>query len=88
MTTGAFLFEWENPSSQGEPTSDSDNDTDTKSIANPPRQWQHSLTSHETEFFIPLQLTHAWKVVVEGAEDGDKYHLRQRLANLIFRHWE
>ena len=81
MTTGAFLFEWENPS-QGEPKSDSSNDT--KSISNPPRQWQHSLTSHETEFFIPSQLTHARKVVVEGAEDGDKYRYDERRQTLFF----
>ena len=85
MTTGAFLFEWENPTSQGVPMSDSgSNDNDTKSISNPPRQWQHSLTSHETEFFIPSQLTHARKVVVEGAEEGDKYHYDERRQTLFF----
>ena len=82
MTTGAFLFEWENPSQGEQPTSDSDNDT--KSIFNHPRQWQHLLTSRETEFFIPSQLTHSRKVVVEGSEDGDKYRYDERQQTLIF----
>ena len=50
MTTGAFLFEWENPS-QGKPTmlgsgsnnNNNNNNRDTKTISNPPCQWQHSL---------------------------------------------
>lgn len=81
MTTGAFLFEWENPS-QGERTLDSDNYT--KSISNPPRQLQQALTSHETEFFIPSQLTHSRRVVVEGAEDGDKYRYDEPRQTLFF----
>ena len=79
MTTGAFLFEWENPS-QEETTSDSGNGT--KSISNPPRQ--HTLTSHETEIFIPSQLTHSRKVIVEGAEDGDQYRYDERRQTLFF----
>ena len=82
MTTGAFSFEWENPSQGEQPTPESDNDT--KSIFDPPRQWQHSLFSHETEFFIPSQLTHSRKVVVEGAEDGDKYRYDERRQTLFF----
>ena len=81
MTTGAFMFEWENPS-QNELASDSGNDT--KSISNPPRQWRHALTSHETEFFIPSQLTHSRKIVVEGAEDGDRYHYDERRQTMFF----
>jgi Glycoside hydrolase family 5 C-terminal domain len=81
MTTGAFLFEWENPS-QGERTLDSDNYI--KSISNPPRQLQQALTSHETEFFIPSQLTRSRKVVVEGAEDGDKYRYDEPRQTLFF----
>ena len=84
MTTGAFLFEWENPSQGEQPTSSDDDTDDTKSILNPPRQWLHSLTSHETEFFIPSQLTHARKVVVEGAEEGDRYHYDERRQTLFF----
>ena len=33
-----------------------------------------TFTSHEMEIFLPLQLTHARKVFVVGAEEGDKYH--------------
>ena len=89
MTTGAFLYEWENPS-QGKPatsgsgSSNNKNNRDTKTISNPPRQWQHSLTSHETEIFLPSQLTHARKVVVEGAEEGDKYHYDEHRQTLFF----
>ncbi|KAF8802051.1 glycoside hydrolase family 5 protein [Phlegmacium glaucopus] len=80
VTTGAFLFEWENPS-QGEPVF---GDNDTKSISNPPRQWQRALTSHETEIYIPSQLTHSRKVVVEGAEDEDRYRYDERRQTLFF----
>ena len=81
MTAGAFLFEWENPSLDEDR---SDAGDDTKSISNPPRQWQHALTSHETEIFMPSQLTHSRKVVVEGAEDGDKYRYDERRQTLFF----
>ena len=81
VTTGAFMFEWENPT-QGESTSVPGNDT--KSISNPPRQWQRALTSHETEIYIPSQLTHARRVVVEGAEDGDRYRYDEHRQTLFF----
>jgi len=75
------MFEWENPT-QGESTSVPGNDT--KSISNPPRQWQRALTSHETEIYIPSQLTHARRVVVEGAEDGDRYRYDEHRQTLFF----
>ncbi|KDR76952.1 hypothetical protein GALMADRAFT_246095 [Galerina marginata CBS 339.88] len=76
MTTGTFTYEWTNPLEK-------DDGSGTTSVLNPPRVLSRPLMSRETEVFLPSQLTHARKVIVEGLEKGDKYVYDERRQTLF-----
>lgn len=63
MTTGAFTYTWAN--------SQKDSNRSSTSIAEPPLSGLPSLSAFETEIFLPSQLAHGRKVIVEGLSGDD-----------------
>ncbi|KAF8953065.1 glycoside hydrolase family 5 protein [Flammula alnicola] len=76
MNTGTFTYQWSNPDDK-RPVSEA------KSVFDPPRALRHPLKSRETEIFLPSQLTHSRKVIVEGLEKGDKYVYDEKRQTLF-----
>ncbi len=76
MNTGAFTFAWNNRDEDGVIPKQ-------KTISDPPRTLQTPLTSRETEIFLPSQLTHARRVIVQGLEEGDRWSYDEQRQTLF-----
>ncbi|KAJ3515852.1 hypothetical protein NLJ89_g1495 [Agrocybe chaxingu] len=76
MNTGVFTYEWANRSEDASISA-------TKSVSNPPLSLQTRLASHQTEIFLPSQLTHARRIIVKGLESGDKWAHDESLQTLF-----
>jgi len=76
MNDGTFTFEWEGRSTGAGTPSE-------KSVTNPPRRLQTPLKSRETEIFVPSQLTHARKVMVQGLKEGDRWTYDEKRQTLF-----
>jgi len=66
MNTGEFNYVWANSSPDSLPTKPA-------AIGKPPLSGTLPLSSHETEIFVPWNLTNGRKLVVEGLGPEDKY---------------
>ncbi|KAF9531115.1 cytoplasmic protein [Crepidotus variabilis] len=76
MNVGAFTYTWDNRTPQGVVPK-------VKTISNPPRVLETSLTSRETEIFVPSQLTHSRKLIVQGLEEGDEWTYDEKRQTLF-----
>lgn len=65
MNTGAFELEWTLPTGVSDAAS-------TKVDA-PPALPDHTLTSFQTEIFVPAMLSHGRRLVVRGLQSDDRY---------------
>ncbi|KAG5644275.1 hypothetical protein DXG03_008760 [Asterophora parasitica] len=77
MTSGTFTFEWGNTSTHGNST------VGEATVSNPPRSGHPTLTSRETEIFVPEQLTQGRQLVVQDLEPGDTWHYDQQRQTLF-----
>ncbi|TFK32388.1 glycoside hydrolase [Crucibulum laeve] len=79
MTTGTFKFEWANPAKKTETTTSLAKST---SVSNPPLV-HPAITSFETEIFVPSQLAHSRKLVVDGLGRDDSYRYDEKRQTLF-----
>jgi Glycoside hydrolase family 5 C-terminal domain len=70
MNTGEFIYEWAEPSSDGQqpPVAQAE-----ATVAQPPLTGHPAITSRETEIFVPSLLTARRKLIVHGLGPDDKH---------------
>lgn len=68
MNTGEFIYEWANPDEKQQPIVQGE-----ATISQPPLTGHPTLTSRETEIFVPAMLTARRKVIVHGLGPEDKH---------------
>jgi hypothetical protein len=73
MATGVFEYEWASPDTLLPPSAADDIDTVNASVSHPPLTGHPTITSQQTEIFVPALLTQGRKLVVRGLKADDSY---------------
>jgi hypothetical protein len=77
MTTGAFSYEWANPTTDHLPVSA------VAKISGAPRSGHPRITALETEIFIPSLIAQGRKVIVEGLDPDDSHRYDESRQTLF-----
>ena len=72
VTTGMFSYEWANPSSVLETSSQASNAIKAR-VSRPPLTGHPTITSQQTEIFVPTRLTQGRKLIVRGLQPCDNH---------------